>query len=101
MHLFIFKAESCGHRSAFNDLKKKNLYVFISVYVHVTYCIMCVSAVCTVVCGGVQANVHVCFWIKSKTLPIYIRTAKGKSRDVLRVLLCVVGVFCHTLMLLT
>lgn len=51
MHLFIFKAESCRHRSAFNE--KKKLYVFISVYVHVMYCIVC--AVCMVVCT-------VCMW---------------------------------------
>lgn len=47
MHLSIFKAESCGHRSAFNE----KLYVFISVYVHVMYCIMYVQCVC--VCASV------------------------------------------------
>lgn len=67
MHLPIFKAESCGHRSAF----KENLYVFISVYVHVMYCIMYCVYVCEYVwLHRVSEYACVCLWIESKTLPI-------------------------------
>lgn len=71
MHPPIFKAESCGHRSAFNEKP----YVFISVYAHVMYCIMYVKNVCVRACVCVCVcklmNLYVCLWIRSKTLPIY------------------------------
>lgn len=69
MHLPIFKAESCGHRSAFNE----KLCVFISVYAHVMYCVVYVQnecAVCVCVCECEGMNLYVCLWIRSKTLPI-------------------------------
>lgn len=80
MHLPIFKAEICGHRSAFNE----KLYVFISVYVHVT-------ASCTLqrvcACVPVRTSVYVCYWNKSETLPTQPgqpkeSAAKWKSRGV-------------------
>lgn len=83
MHLPIFKAESWGHRSAFNE----KLHVFISVYVHVLYCIMyvrCVRMYVLYVCANVRMNVYVCLWIKSKTLPILSGQPKESAakRDV-------------------
>ena len=71
MHLPIFKVESCGHRSAFNE----KLYVFISVYVHVMCCIVCVcvaECVCVCVCVCVADCVCVLMDQEQDTAMFYL-----------------------------
>lgn len=71
---FLF-SESWGHRSAFNE----KLYVFISMYVHVLYCIMYVQVVCMCVlyvCASV--NECVCLLMgQEQDTANFIWTAKG------------------------
>lgn len=93
---FLFSKPRAADTEVHLMIKKKKKKNPVRIYICVCACYVlhhvCECSLYGRVCGGVRVNVHVCFWIKSKTLPIYIRTAKGKSRDVLRVLLCVVGV---------
>lgn len=61
-------------------MKKKKLYVFISVYVHVMYCIMCVQFVwlCGTVCMWRCVNECVCVLLdQEQDTANFIWTAKG------------------------
>lgn len=88
MHLFIFKAESCRHRSAFNE---KRMYLYLCM------CMLCTaSCVCSlygcVCCMYVEVSEWM-FWIKSKTLPSLSGQPKEECRQ-----MKVEGCFCVLLL---
>lgn len=80
MHLFLFKERERAADTEVHLMKKKKLCVFISVYVHVMYCIMCVQFVwlCGTVCMWRCVNECVCVLLdQEQDTANFIWTAKG------------------------